>query len=106
MRERRIAGAQDAVGRHVRAQFLLHRALDIDIAQHAETLGLERRCRLREGLVERQARERGGESVHVKPQKVSWPQGLCGWDRMPRRRGHGASGAQWLEACTAWYGTR
>ena len=40
MRQRRISGAQDAVGQYVGAEPLLDRALDIDVAQHAEPQAL------------------------------------------------------------------
>ena len=40
--ERRIAGAKNPVERQVDAEFFFHRTGHIDIAQHAETLGLER----------------------------------------------------------------
>ena len=37
LRERWIAGAEDAIGTHIRVEFLLQRRLDVDLGQDAET---------------------------------------------------------------------
>jgi hypothetical protein len=50
VRQWRVAGAQDAVGRHVDAELLLHGVLHVDVAQHAEAFGLQSGDGLGQGL--------------------------------------------------------
>ena len=38
MRHLRIAGAEDAIGRHLDVELLFHRRLDVDLGQDAESL--------------------------------------------------------------------
>jgi hypothetical protein len=64
MRQRRVAGTEDAIGRHVGAKLLLHRVLHVDVAQHAEAFRFQRGEGLFKRLVEADAGEGGGESVH------------------------------------------
>ena len=52
VRQWRIAGAQDAVGAAVDAEFGLHRRLDVDLGEDAEALGLEGLGHLGHGLGE------------------------------------------------------
>jgi hypothetical protein len=52
VRQRRIAGAENAIGFAVDTELGLHRGLHVDIGQHPETLGLERFGHPRHRLIE------------------------------------------------------
>ena len=41
MRERRVAGGEDPLGRHLGAGLLLHGVLHVDVAEHTEACGLD-----------------------------------------------------------------
>ena len=45
MGERRVAGAEDSVGRALDAELFLQRRLDVDVAEDAEPLALEKKDR-------------------------------------------------------------
>jgi hypothetical protein len=51
--QRRVAGTEDAVGRHLHAELLFHRGLHVQVAQYAKALLLEGRGDAGNGFVER-----------------------------------------------------
>ena len=51
MRQRRIAGAENAVGPALDTELGLERRLHVNVGQHAETLGLERLGHALHGIV-------------------------------------------------------
>jgi hypothetical protein len=64
VRQRRVAGAENPLRRHLGTELFLHGALHVDVAQDAEAFDLQSSDGLCERLIEAQARQQRGEAVN------------------------------------------